>query len=131
MSMYGRDTMAQNAYQQDQMAEKMRYSALQDAQSGQSILGQMKAQQIASPHGPLESAMDSLSNGLQEAFSALDRLSEGLHLVLQPEMPTPTGVNNATAPLPTSPAVSRLHSLRDGLEALTSRMNALRCRLDS
>lgn len=83
-------------------------------------------------HGPLEGAISSLANGLDEAFAAVDRLSERLEPVLQPEVPTPIGnsVKDCSAP-PTSTSVTHLHALRSTLERLICRINATNARLDT
>lgn len=84
------------------------------------------------PQSSLESAINSVAGGIDDAFSALGLLANRLQLVLQPEMPQP--LNNAACGAdcaPRSEAVARLHGLRSQLEALTARINATNGRLDT
>jgi hypothetical protein len=114
-----------------QYEEKMRAAAEYERAQKGALLG---GSALARDRSTLEVSMDSVSNGLDEACVALDRLAGRLHPVLQPESPA-----SATAGMASgvsqgglhSVAVSRLHGLRCQLESLVYRINDLSARLDT
>lgn len=89
--------------------------------------------QFSNPRSTLENALDSVCNGMDEAAGALERLSERMGLVLQPEYPQPANgvMAGAAPPEPLrSVTVCRLHAMRSQLDGLVCRINALSSRLD-